>query len=1353
MRKFKRVALRAFVALVILAGACALAGVFIVRSGWFRERVRGGIIEAIENTTGGRVELGSFRFDWRHLVASVTPLVLHGTETAGEPALLRVESVTVGLRIVSLFERRIDLSYLRIEQPQARFVFYENGANNFPEPPQHHAFWSDVLVDLAVSRFEVNHGLVEYDGRDVPIDIRGEDFHLLMTRQQKGPGYRGEFTSKRVRMVAENAAPAEFDTSAAFAFDKSGIDFQRLRLATRQSRFDLAGKLEDFHAPHGTFSAKASVAGSEAVSVFSLPLTPAGSAAFDGRVTVSFADGFDYSIAGRVGARGLGYSYQRMKIQDAEIRADLLAVPDNIVLQRATATVLGSTVTGQASLVRGKNFHFAGDVDGLSVRDAVNLATERPITWNGSLSGNLTADVVLGERLANVQAALSITPASDGTPIEGRINVSYDQSLGALRLGDSYLATPSTRVDVDGTLGESVQVRARSSNLDDVLPVLALASDDAPREMPLKLGANSPPASPGNAALTGVISGPLDNPRFSGQVGITNASVEGHGFDRFSGDVEASRHNLAVRRLVLGRGNNPGDGTTLDGQVEIAAPDGNFEQGSLTARLNLHNAHVGILTNEFLPSEYRKKLGFAATVMGTVSGAATVSGTLRNPTADFLVQAEKPAAFGEQVDRLRASVHYDARSLRLAAGEADAGPGKISFQGSFEHRENDWNNGEIRFDLAAQTLPASRIAVLSRLQPGLDGTLNGNATGEARLSNGELTLASVNGDLAVSRVTLNREALGDLSVTARTQSGELGLSATAHIQQSTIQGQGGWRLEGDYPGSAVIRLPRTSIAALHRIIMIGGTPQQEEAAPPFEGFAEGSVTVSVALQKLFDFQAVMRIDTLQINPKPTQTLQLGVQMQDVILRNAEPIVISVSAKEARIQSARFTARDTNLEAAGAIPFGPNTGADLTVRGSMNLIILQLLNPGLLARGNASLQTSIRGSLRDPLVNGRMELKDASLYLNDLPNGLDKANGVVFFDRNRATIDNLKGETGGGLLSMSGFVEFGSTLVYRLQAVAQEVRVRYPEDVSITASAQLALTGTSEASTISGVLTLNRAAFNPHADLGNLLAQSAKAVAEPQAPSDYLRGMRFDVRIESAPNFDLETSLTQNVQAEVDLRLRGTPLRPVLLGSISVNEGEVQVFGNQYTVNRGNIRFQNAVRIEPIFDVSLETKARGVIVTINLSGTTQKLNVNYSSDPPLQTREIITLLAVGRGPSQSSTISDTLSADSTSFVEAGGGLLGQAVSEQLSSRLQRFFGASRVKIDPLLTGVENIPEARLTFEQQVSKDVTLTYITNLNRTQEQIVQVQWDVSRKWSAVAVRDSNGLFGIDLTYRKRFK
>jgi len=76
-----------------------------------------------------------------------------------------------------------------------------------------------------------------------------------------------------------------------------------------------------------------------------------------------------------------------------------------------------------------------------------------------------------------------------------------------------------------------------------------------------------------------------------------------------------------------------------------------------------------------------------------------------------------------------------------------------------------------------------------------------------------------------------------------------------------------------------------------------------------------------------------------------------------------------------------------------------------------------------------------------------------------------------------------------------------------------------------------------------------------------------------------------------------------------------------------------------------------------------------------------------------------------------------------------------------------------KIDPQLTDVTIVPQARLTMEQQVSSDVTLTYITNLAVANQQIVRIEWDFSRKWSAVALRDENGAFSIDFQYRKRFK
>src|SRR5258708_13584635 len=98
------------------------------------------------------------------------------------------------------------------------------------------------------------------------------------------------------------------------------------------------------------------------------------------------------------------------------------------------------------------------------------------------------------------------------------------------------------------------------------------------------------------------------------------------------------------------------------------------------------------------------------------------------------------------------------------------------------------------------------------------------------------------------------------------------------------------------------------------------------------------------------------------------------------------------------------------------------------------------------------------------------------------------------------METLRAETGGGRVAFTGFLEFAKPLIYRLQADMQQVRVRYPEDVSITANAQLSLNGTSESSTLSGSLTLNRAAISPSLDLCRLLAPSLSPTPPPPSPS-------------------------------------------------------------------------------------------------------------------------------------------------------------------------------------------------------------------------------------------------------------
>ena len=247
--------------------------------------------------------------------------------------------------------------------------------------------------------------------------------------------------------------------------------------------------------------------------------------------------------------------------------------------------------------------------------------------------------------------------------------------------------------------------------------------------------------------------------------------------------------------------------------------------------------------------------------------------------------------------------------------------------------------------------------------------------------------------------------------------------------------------------------------------------------------------------------------------------------------------------------------------------------DLRVDGRLDLSLLQDFQQRLRLLRSVIAEATVRGSFSDPQINGRLKFEKAAFNIVDVPNGISKATGTVIFTKDRATIQNLSGETGGGKIELSGFASYGGgQAVFRLHARAREVRVRYPEGVSTVANANLNLTGTSDSSMLSGTVTVLRTGVNLQSDFSSILAKSAEPVRTPSARKGLLGGMSFDVQIETAPDIQLQSSLTENLQAEANLRLRGTASNPALLGRINITQGKLTFFGTKYTLSQGSIAF-------------------------------------------------------------------------------------------------------------------------------------------------------------------------------------
>jgi translocation and assembly module TamB len=448
----------------------------------------------------------------------------------------------------------------------------------------------------------------------------------------------------------------------------------------------------------------------------------------------------------------------------------------------------------------------------------------------------------------------------------------------------------------------------------------------------------------------------------------------------------------------------------------------------------------------------------------------------------------------------------------------------------------------------------------------------------------------------------------------------------------------------------------------------------------------------------------------------------------------------------RVDRVHLVGDQTDLTAGGSVGLSGAHVLGVHAAGHLNLQLVQTFNPDLLGHGDTTLELAVSGTVRKPELQGRLEIKDAGLSIVDLPNGLSEINGSLVFNEDRLQVEKLTAKSGGGQLVLGGFISYANGMYFNLTATSGDIRLRYPPGVSAVANASLRFVGTTANSLLSGDVTVTRFGLNPRFDFALYLARSKQPPAMP-VPGSPLNNLRFDVHIVSTPELQMETSMAK-VSGNVDMRLRGSAAQPVLLGRVNVISGDIFFNGTKYHLDRGDVTLTNPLRIEPVLNVEVSARVRDYDITIGLHGTLDHLSATYRSDPPLPTGDIVALIALGRTQEDAVLQPTTRPTYSDASSEA---ILGAALNASVSNRTQKLFGISKVKIDPQAGGVESNPNARVTIEQQVSDKVTLTYITNLTQSAQQIIQAEYNVNKNVSLVAVRDQNGVLGFVIKLRQR--
>jgi translocation and assembly module TamB len=1342
---------------VLLAVGTAI---LVLQSDWFFNKIRLRLVSVVENATGGRADIGSFHFDWHNLRAEVHDIVVRGTEPPGKPPLLRARRVVVGIKLISLSRHEVDIQSLTVTEPHIYLIVAPDGSTNIPKPKAHsNKDVTETLLDAAIGHVTIERGITELETHGTtPFGFRGENVVVNLAYDRSGPRYRGTFASAPMRISYDDYGPEPFQVNVAFAIEKGRIAVDSARFVDGKTQVDAKGVLEDLKNVHAAFQFTARAQLTDIARIFRVRELRGGSAIVTG--TARIEPGAGLSVDGILHTTDTEYRDRTIRLTGFRVQgnvrlhdkivsaanlhlsgdfvsgnkreriegriADLKLVTKDLDLHGVAVAVLNGEFRGDVRVRNFDRYTAEGAISGIDARRAAALFTSEALPWNALVFGPIRLEGSF-RRSQDLRASanLTISPAPSGDPVSGQINAMYDARSGNLDLGRSTISLPHTRADFSGSLGRTMLVHLETTDLNDMLPVLGANASAIP--VTLKNG---------SVIFDGTVTGNLSSPQIAGHLSAASFAWQQGQVDRLEADVQASPDYLRLQNATAVRG-----AVRAQFQGSIGLSDWKTSDASpISATASISNASAP----DLLALARAKEVPLSA----TISGSAVVNGTLGKMTGQADITAVQGVFRGEPFDRFTAHATYASDTLTVSNAQVVAGTKQATINATYHHVPDHFDQGRIHFQLATDPSPVEQIRTFAEQRPDLKGTVQVTASGDIDLTPAAKTpyrIVDLHADVIAKGIQFEGQPVGDAHITATSEGGILRAHVDSTIAGSEVRGDGQWRLEGDYPGSATLQFTKVDLARLKDWLSPGTTPAD------FAGSAEGELRIEGPAENWRANHAELRIRQFRISANPGVTTA----NQPLVVRNSGDLVFRLANNTITAESAHFVGPGTDLALTGRIQPELKAPLDLRVAGKIDLSFLHDLLPDIVASGGVATNATIRGIFGDPQVVGRMEFQGANLSFADVPNGISNARGAITFNKDRAQIESLTGETGGGRIQLTGFASYGAShpIVFRLHAIASEVRVRYPEGVSTVANANLNLTGTAQSSMLSGTVTVLRTTVNVQSDFSGILAKSAQPIQTPSAKPGLLGGMSFDIQIDTAPDIQLQSALTENVQAEATLRLRGTASNPALLGRVNITQGKLNFFGTSFVLSQGSVSFYNPVRIEPIINIDLETKVRGVDIILTISGPLNKLTLTPRSDPPLQFSEIVALLATGRTPtSDPSMWNQQTSAQSWQQMGASA-LLGSAIANPVAGRLQRFFGVSRLRIDPTIAGVDNTPQARVTVEQQVTPEVTFTYIQNVTATNSQVIRVEWAFSKQWSAVALRDENGVFGLDFYYKKRFK
>jgi autotransporter translocation and assembly factor TamB len=289
-------------------------------------------------------------------------------------------------------------------------------------------------------------------------------------------------------------------------------------------------------------------------------------------------------------------------------------------------------------------------------------------------------------------------------------------------------------------------------------------------------------------------------------------------------------------------------------------------------------------------------------------------------------------------------------------------------------------------------------------------------------------------------------------------------------------------------------------------------------------------------------------------------------------------------------------------------------------------------------GNMALDVNAGGTIANPVLSGAADMTiNVARFSNPTLPALTNFNARLVFDGDSLNFPQFRGELAGGPFTLSGQITFPKLTepAFDLRLRADAVLVARNDDLTARVDADVQIKGPLAGASVTGNVAITNSKFLKNIDLIPI-GLPGRPAPGPQPPSDTpdlsfpeppLRDWKFDVVIKTKDPFLIRGNLAKG-GVLVDMRLTGTGLKPLINGSVRLQNVEATLPFSRLEITEGFVYFNPEDPFNPGLDLQGRSLIRDYTVRVYVYGTANAPEAVFSSEPALPQEDIITLLATG-----------------------------------------------------------------------------------------------------------------------------